>query len=121
MKVAINRCFGGFGLSEAAFEKLLERKGIEFEVATNGRHSGLLTHYYRKGMAGKEDAYLSYYDFTRDRADVDLIAVIEEMGAENASGKYAEIKIVEIPDDIEFEIDEYDGVEHVAEKHRTWS
>jgi hypothetical protein len=121
MKVAINRCFGGFGLSDAAFEKLLERKGIEFEVATNGRHSGLLSHYYRKGMVGKEDAYLSYYDFTRDRADTDLIAVIEEMGAAEASGKYAEIKIVEIPDDVEWHIDEYDGIEHVAEDHRTWS
>ncbi len=121
MKVAINRCFGGFGLSDAAFEKLLKRKGIEFEVATNEKYSGLLTHYYRKGMVGKEDAYLSYYDFTRDRTDTDLIAVIEELGVENASDKFAEIKIVEIPDGIEWEIDEYDGVEHVAEKHRTWS
>ncbi len=120
MKVAINTCFGGFSLSDAAFEKLLERMGIEFEVVTNDGHSGLLTHYYRKGMVGKNDAYLSQYDFNRDRSDADLIAVIEEMGAAAASGKYAEIKIVEIPDGVEFEIDEYDGVEHVAEKHRTW-
>lgn len=31
MKVAINRCFGGFGISDEAFEKLLQRKGIAFE------------------------------------------------------------------------------------------
>jgi hypothetical protein len=31
MKVAINTCFGGFGISDEAFEKLLERKGIAFD------------------------------------------------------------------------------------------
>jgi hypothetical protein len=31
MKVAINRCFGGFGISDEAFEKLLDRKGIAFD------------------------------------------------------------------------------------------
>jgi len=29
-------------------------------------------------------------------------------------------KVVEIPDDIEFVIEEYDGIEWVAEKHRVW-
>ena len=29
--------------------------------------------------------------------------------------------IVEVPDGGEWELDEYDGIEHVAEKHRTWS
>lgn len=38
-----------------------------------------------------------------------------------ADGKCAELKIIEIPDDIEWEIEEYDGWEHVAEKHRVWS
>jgi hypothetical protein len=50
-----------------------------------------------------------------------LIAVIEEMGVAEASGKYAEITIVEVPDDVKWHIDEYDGIEHVAEDHRTWS
>ena len=30
-------------------------------------------------------------------------------------------KIVEIPADVEWQIQEYDGMEWVAEKHRTWS
>jgi len=28
---------------------------------------------------------------------------------------------VEIPDDVKWHIHEYDGLEHVAEDHRTWS
>jgi len=48
-----------------------------------------------------------------------LIAVIEELG-EEANGRCAEIAIVEIPDDVEWEVDEYDGKEWVAEIHRTW-
>ena len=35
-------------------------------------------------------------------------------------GKCASLKVVEVPEDAEWEIDEYDGNEHVAEKHRTW-
>jgi hypothetical protein len=121
MKVAINRCFGGFSLSEAAFEKLLTRLGIEFEKVQDVQYRALgMTHYYRKGMVDQDEGYLSPYDFTNNRASEDLIAVIEELGVESASGKYAEIAIVEVPDDVEWFIDEYDGVEHVAEVHRTW-
>jgi len=119
MKVAINTCFGGFGLSDEAFEKMLERMGIEFEKNTEYSDIGI-THYYRKGMLDKDEGYLSYRDFTNNRASEDLIAVIEEMG-EDANGRFAEIKIVEVPDDVKWHIEEYDGVEHVAENHRTWS
>jgi len=36
------------------------------------------------------------------------------------NGSYSRLKIVEVPDDVEWEVDEYDGNEWVAEKHRTW-
>jgi hypothetical protein len=32
----------------------------------------------------------------------------------------AELKVVESPDDVEWEIEEYDGIEWIAEVHRTW-
>jgi hypothetical protein len=118
MKVAINVCYGGFGLSDTAFEKLLERKGIEFEKQ-DGSH---ITHYYRKGELGVDVAYLNTYDFydVELRADPDLVAIIEEMD-EDAFGDFADLRIVEIPDDVDWYIEEYDGREWVAERHRTWS
>lgn len=118
VKVAINQCFGGFGLSDEAFEKLLERKGIEFEKETDPNVSWGSS-YYKDGMCGTDDGYLSYYEFCEDRSDPDLIAVIEELG-DRANGFAAEIAIIDIPDDVEWQIEEYDGREHVAEKHRTW-
>jgi hypothetical protein len=120
MKVAINVCYGGFGLSDAGFEKLLERKGIEFDKKPQAGISQI-THYYRKGQLDNDDAYLNSYDFmdVEHRADPDLIAVIEEMDGE-AFGWCADLRIVEIPDDVEWQIEEYDGREWVAEKHRTW-
>lgn len=55
-----------------------------------------------------------------ERDDPDLIKVVEELG-DLADGSHAELKIVEIPDDVEYVIQEYDGNEWVAEQHRTWS
>ena len=121
MKVAINRCFGGFGISNEAFEKLLDRKGIAFDkVEPEEGRSFIGGSYYDAGYAGVDEHYLSDYDMTQDRADPDLIAVIEEMGKE-ANSWAADIAIVEIPDDVKWHIHEYDGLEHVAEDHRTWS
>jgi hypothetical protein len=54
------------------------------------------------------------------RDDPILIQVVEELG-EKADGKCARLTIVEIPDDVEWVIEEYDGNETVAEAHRTWS
>ena len=48
-----------------------------------------------------------------------IVQVVEELGGA-ASGRCASLEIVEIPDDVEWEIAEYDGYERVAEKHRTW-
>ena len=44
---------------------------------------------------------------------------VETLG-DKASGNSARLRIVEIPDDVEWKIEEYDGYEHVAEVHRTW-
>lgn len=55
-----------------------------------------------------------------ERNDPDLITTVEELG-EAANGRCAELGIVEIPDGVDFVVEEYDGSEHVAEAHRTWS
>ena len=119
MKVVINRCYGGFGLSDLAFEKLLERKGIAFECVEN--ESRLMGNtYYAAGHANKPDRHIDCYDYYDNRCDPDLVAVVEEMG-KAANGWAAELAVVDIPEGIEWHIGEYDGIEHVAENHRVWS
>ena len=39
---------------------------------------------------------------------------------ERANGKWAKLKIVRVPKDVKWTIEENDGWEWVAEKHRTW-
>jgi len=113
-KIAINTCFGGFGLSDEAFELVLKKKGIDFEKKKTESN---FFNYYHKGMMDNKNGYL-FCNYDRD--DSDMIAVIEELG-DKADGWSSKLKIVEIPDDVNWHISEYDGWEHVAEDHRTWS
>jgi hypothetical protein len=92
-KIVINKCYGGFGLSVKGENLFKELKGIT-------------------------DPDWYYNDIARD--DPVLIELVETLGQEIESS-YAKLKIVEIPDDVEWEIEEYDGMEWVSEKHRTWS
>jgi len=149
MKVAINCCFGGFSLSHKAEALYAKRKyglTLYFYKQIKYKHDGhipeyeqinpdestgrLFTNVYTRdfGPSFKESEvpdysdyffYESFYD-SETRSDPILIEVIEELGEEEASGSCAALSIVEIPDGVNFEISEYDGKEHIAEKHRTW-
>lgn len=90
--VVINTCYGGFGLSPRAINE------------------------YRS-LAGITDP--KFYDRDIPRDDPYLIKVVKELGM-SANGAHANLKVVEIPGDVDWQIDEYDGNEWVAEKHRTW-
>jgi len=103
MKVVINACHGGFGLSKEAQDLYAKLKGIELGE-------------YNKSYFFYDN--LSVHDIPRD--DPALIQVVEQLGGE-AANRFSELKIVEIPDDVEWTIAEYDGLEWVAEAHRTWS
>ncbi len=118
-KVVINNCYGGFSLSEKAFVEYLKRKGINCVTEVN--EFGWVE-FYENSISDKN--YISHYDYVSPsnlstREDPDLIAIIEEMG-EESFGLVASLKIVEIPDDVEYEITEFDGLETIREKCRTW-
>jgi hypothetical protein len=159
MKVAINKCFGGFNLSAKAVKRLAELSGRECYFFVHGRNSNgdlAMGKYEPVSVEGADGAMMFFaFDipnpneaFKSDddwhslsleqrqersaaysahaidnrpepRHDPKLIQVIEELGAD-ASGKCAEIAVIEIPDGVEYEISEYDGNEHIAEAHRTW-
>lgn len=117
-KVVINRCFGGFSLSNEAFEHYLKLKGIPYETQP-ARFSFYKDDkdFYESGHLGDDAHYL--HDRGIDRNDPALIQTVEELG-QKANGFCADLTIVEIPDGVDWILMEYDGSEHIAERHRTW-
>ncbi len=113
MKIAYNGCFGGFGLSNEAFELLLTRKGIPFEKVPGRFGDEYRRTDVRHDPENTDDKdYLWDGMFTKDRLDPDLIAVIEELGAA-ANGMCASLCITDAPAGSRYRIDEYDGNESV--------
>jgi hypothetical protein len=90
--IVINTVFGGFGLSKKA---LIE---------------------YKKRAEIIED---DFWEYNIARDDEHLVAIVDEMGKE-ANGSFADLKIVEVPSDVAWQIEEYDGAEWIAEQHRIW-
>lgn len=100
MKIVINKCHGGFGLSREAEVMWHELQGLKVPEY--------------KEVCG------SFYSSTNPERDCKfLVRVVEELGS-GADGLCARLGIVEIPDDVKWKIEEYDGAEWVAEQHRTW-
>jgi hypothetical protein len=114
MKIVINANWGGFGLSDAAIERYAELAGINLINQPDDKYSW--THWYQDQV--DDEHYWSDRDIARN--DPLLVQVVEELGDE-ADGQHACLKVVDVPDDVEWDIEEYDGREHVAERHRTWS
>jgi len=93
MKVVINRKYGGFQVSPEQLLIYRELAGIPNHVHVSG------------------------YDI--ERTDPFLIQAVEQT-MEKDGTTFSKLKIVEIPDDIEWDVQDYDGCEWVAERHRTW-
>lgn len=129
MKVVVNKCYGGYGLSDAAKLRLVgrcehielmepekyygDRDGWREKLAADQTKAGLF------GVVVHEGKIVLDEHDRGGRACPELVKVVEEMGAA-ANGRCADLHITEIPDGVNFIIDEYDGMEHVAEEHRTW-
>lgn len=101
MKVVINKCYGGFSVSEAVYKEL----GMEWDGY---------------GYPDNEEFGIESCDYKAYRSHPALITAIERVGVESASGDMADLRIVDIPDGVDWEIEEYDGRESVREKSRSW-
>ena len=141
MKVVINKCYGGFGLSPEAVIELAKMGSSVIKKIPLAEYFGKSKDlkkeikHWKKRQDGylqspslsatiydpKEEVILSDADIRakENRTNKDVIAVVEKLGAK-ADGYFAELKIIEIPDGIEWEVGEYDGIEWIDEKHRSW-
>lgn len=96
MKVVINRCYGAFGLSDEAKAYMNQKRAemslpeLDFSIFDNGHRN--------------------YWA---------LVEAVETLG-EKANGFCSKLKVVEVPNDVMWEIKEYDGLEEVREVARVW-
>lgn len=89
------------------------------KVVINAVHGGFgLSEKAYQELGIPWDGYGHAGELQRD--DSRLVDVVERLG-KDANGAYASLRIVEIPDDVAWRIEEYDGAEWVAEGHRTWA
>ena len=112
MKIIINRCFGGFSVSNAAALKCREL-GADWAQWP----SSVL-----KDEKYPDDSRVSPFDNVWNdgaRTCPHMIALVEE-DSEFASGSCANLVVVEIPDDTEYEISEYDGQERIGPPIEYW-
>jgi len=134
-KIVINKCYGGFGLSHKAVMRYAEIKGIKlypyldditkniYKERATFDNPEIFVNYTTKPKKRDSsdkwinDNYFSLYNI--ERTDPALIQVVSEMGNE-ANSRHSELKIVNVPDGVEWEIEEYDGFESIHEKHRSW-
>ncbi len=142
MKIVINKCYGGFGLSFAAQREYLKRKGKKafFYEQTKYEHRDGKDEYTRLEKINKETSAMGTFCSTKDlgkttkkwpnqkdnfyygnidRTDPDLVAVVEKLG-DKANGWAAKLRVVDIPEGAQYSIDDYDGVESIHEAHEVW-
>ena len=146
MKLVVNRCYGGFRLSDKAYEWLGQR-GIPIvpyypstrvnqrfvEDPRNNKNNGKVI-FDRKISPKDPDNVLDteertilamgrYWDgWTRmeeHRGDPLVVQCVEALG-KDASSSLSELEVVNIPDGIQWRLDDYDGIESVEEQHRSW-
>lgn len=96
VEVVLNRCSGGFALSDAAAREIARRKRVELREAEGFLFVG-------------DDLFAA----TLRRDDPDLVDVVREMGAE-ASGAAADLRVCEVA--VEVSVENSFGLEdaHVA-------
>lgn len=113
-RIVINTCYGGFGLSYEGRIAYLERAGIPYTLANQPDRERQIKQGSRIMVGDRE-----FFGRNIERDDPALVSVVTELGPV-ANGNTSDLKVVEIPAGVNWQIDEYDGREWVAESHRTW-
>lgn len=138
MKVILNKCYGGFGVSQKGYELYAKKKNLDLYMYKRSNddfmmferiqkdESVFLKHYFTVDMGESFSIHsmenwngITLYLDERHRTDSVLIEVVEELG-EEANDEFADLQIVEIPDDLKYEVIDHDGIERLCEVGKTW-
>lgn len=146
-KVILNKCYGYFSVSGVGYAKYCEKIGKPCFMYKMSFDQDLDKVTYTKkniyeDRVGIFDIFLTKYigdvttrpnslihdkdiqdaiiDLDSDhREDPILIEVVEELG-EDANDWCSQLKVVEIPDDLDYVIDNNDGIETLHQRVQTW-
>ena len=134
MYVVVNRRYGGFGLSVKGAYHFCQKKYGQAYVYKCNNLGGFVRVPYSDDYKDTLKYWVSPEDHNEpvdvndiqtinnwsiERNDPALVATVRELG-EEANGECADLEIVEIPDDVKWHIEEYDGMESIHEDHRVW-
>lgn len=139
-KVILNKDYGVFDVSFKAYSLYAKKKGLKlyayepqlvkdskgtiYEKINKDRDT-LFTEYFTKDFGDvsriSDDDYEKYrlYLDKSHREDKVLIEVVEEL-KEKANGRYGKLKVVEIPDNLKYVIDDYYGIETLHQEVQEW-
>ena len=112
-RIVINRSYDEFCVSHQALTQLRALGQLD---ALEEEDTGA----YWPAAAGPREPSLNQYGKLIPRDDTNLIRVVEELG-EAANGHAASLRIVTIPEDVNWIITKIEGGEQVSEVHRTWT
>jgi hypothetical protein len=112
-KIVINTSYNRFCVSHQAFLRLRE---LGQPDALHETDQGA----YWPAAASPHEPSLNQCGALIPRDDHRLVQVVEELRSE-ANGHGAELKVVTIPDGVQWVIEKKDGGEQVSEQHRIWS
>lgn len=131
MEVILNKCYGGFGVSDAAYRMYAAKSGLDlfaYDVSGNrlpvGSSNFCVTYYtkdFGEHLDRKNEDTRGYFFRLDDshRTDPLLIEVVKELG-DDADSAFSKLKIVDIPDGMDYVIDDYDGIETLHQKVMEW-
>ena len=97
-KIVINKCFGGFALSDARMALYATLKGV---------------------TAHPDDDDFPIQQWLIPRNDPDLVSVVQQI-PEDEGIVGTDLRVIEIPDDVDWQIDDWDGMEHIVDRKRIW-
>lgn len=125
MKIVINNCYGGFGLSPIGVKRYFELKGKQsyFYVLTDGIFERIDNiedvddfwfhcTTYDQGQVLSDHPKNEFLNEDVQRNDPALVQTVEELG-DKASSRFSKLVVKEIENGRWFKINDYDGIETI--------
>lgn len=136
MKVILNKCYGGFSVSPKVYELYAKSIGKKAYFYNMQYSDGIVKYIKTDEPTFFSSCFLRDYgdivqeneiNWTKENLHVDgsyredkkLIEIVKKLG-DKANSPYSNLKIVEIPDGMQYVIDDYDGIETLHEDVETW-